>query len=211
MTEQSRYILSMLSGDHVRDHRAQMQNWFTLWLPVFGSYMGAGMIEAFARGWRLIEVTPISTMAACVGAIAGAAWIRAANSVRHRFTPHSVERIAPWPLRAGRFGPRRSRRCTLALGAGNISSNSSCETASRRRWRPRRASETRCICAVKVMDNHREVRFHVASITGQANNALHQTGRGGAAVSLRCQPVVEARPAGEAECSTGTPDARHRG
>ena len=32
------------------------------------------------------------------------------------------------------------------------------------------------------------------------NNALHQTGRGGAAVSLCRRPVVEARPAGEREC-----------
>ena len=32
------------------------------------------------------------------------------------------------------------------------------------------------------------------------NNDLHQTGRGGAAVSSRCRPVVEARPAGEAGC-----------
>ena len=32
------------------------------------------------------------------------------------------------------------------------------------------------------------------------NNGLHQTGRGGAAVSLCRRPVVEARPAGEAEC-----------
>jgi hypothetical protein len=33
------------------------------------------------------------------------------------------------------------------------------------------------------------------------NNALHLTGREGAAVSLRRRPVVEARPAGERECS----------
>ena len=33
-----------------------------------------------------------------------------------------------------------------------------------------------------------------------SNNALHQTGRGGAAGFLRSRPVVEARPAGEAEC-----------
>ncbi len=35
-----------------------------------------------------------------------------------------------------------------------------------------------------------------------ANNGLHQTGRGGAVAS---RPVVEARPAGEAGCSTGAP------
>jgi hypothetical protein len=40
-------------------------------------------------------------------------------------------------------------------------------------------------------------------ITEPQNNALHQTGRGGAAVSLCRRPVVEARPAGERECSTG--------
>ena len=34
------------------------------------------------------------------------------------------------------------------------------------------------------------------------NNGLHQTGRGGAAVSLCRRPVVEARPAGEPGCST---------
>ena len=34
------------------------------------------------------------------------------------------------------------------------------------------------------------------------NNALHQTGRGGAAGFLRRRPVIEARPAGERECST---------
>jgi hypothetical protein len=34
------------------------------------------------------------------------------------------------------------------------------------------------------------------------NNGLHQTGRGGAAVSLCRRPVVEARPAGEAGCCT---------
>ena len=38
-----------------------------------------------------------------------------------------------------------------------------------------------------------------------ANNGLHQTGRGGAVAS---RPVVEARPAGEAECSTGFWDFR---
>jgi len=32
-----------------------------------------------------------------------------------------------------------------------------------------------------------------------SNNGLHQTGRGGAVAS---RPVVEARPAGEAKCST---------
>ncbi len=43
----------------------------------------------------------------------------------------------------------------------------------------------------------------VASVsnTRRHNNALHQTGRGGAVAS---RPVVEARPAGERECSTGT-------
>ena len=35
--------------------------------------------------------------------------------------------------------------------------------------------------------------------TGPQNNGLHQTGRGGAVAS---RPIVEARPAGEAECST---------
>ena len=40
-----------------------------------------------------------------------------------------------------------------------------------------------------------------------SNNGLHQTGRGGAAVLLCCRPVVEARPAGEAGCSTGSPRA----
>ena len=39
--------------------------------------------------------------------------------------------------------------------------------------------------------------------TGPHNNALHQTGRGGAAVFLCRRPVVEARPAGERECSAG--------
>jgi len=36
---------------------------------------------------------------------------------------------------------------------------------------------------------------------GLHNNGLHQTGRGGAVAS---RPVVEARPAGEAGCSTGS-------
>jgi len=35
------------------------------------------------------------------------------------------------------------------------------------------------------------------------NNGLHQTGRGGVAFAFRRRPVVEARPAGEAGCSTG--------
>ena len=35
------------------------------------------------------------------------------------------------------------------------------------------------------------------------NNALHQTGRGGVAFRSS-RPVVEARPAGERECSTGS-------
>ena len=41
--------------------------------------------------------------------------------------------------------------------------------------------------------------------TGLHNNGLHQTGRGGAVAS---RPVVEARPAGEAECCAGRGDAR---
>jgi hypothetical protein len=40
----------------------------------------------------------------------------------------------------------------------------------------------------------------VAIITVLHNNGLHQTGRGGAALSLCRRPVVEARPAGEAGC-----------
>ena len=36
------------------------------------------------------------------------------------------------------------------------------------------------------------------------NKALHQTGRGGVASFLRRRPVVEARPAGEGRCWTGT-------
>ena len=36
-------------------------------------------------------------------------------------------------------------------------------------------------------------------MSGPSNNGLHQTRRGGAAAS---RPVVEARLAGEAECST---------
>jgi hypothetical protein len=35
------------------------------------------------------------------------------------------------------------------------------------------------------------------------NNGLHQTGRGGVAHRVCRGPVVEARPAGEAGCSTG--------
>jgi hypothetical protein len=40
----------------------------------------------------------------------------------------------------------------------------------------------------------------VQSEVASSNNGLHQTGRGGAVAS---RPVVEARPAGEAECSAG--------
>jgi hypothetical protein len=40
------------------------------------------------------------------------------------------------------------------------------------------------------------------------NNALHQTGREGAAGFLRRRPVVEERPAGERECCAGRGDAR---
>jgi len=39
-------------------------------------------------------------------------------------------------------------------------------------------------------------------ITARDNNGLHQTGRGGVAFAIRRRPVVEARPAGEAGCST---------
>jgi hypothetical protein len=39
-------------------------------------------------------------------------------------------------------------------------------------------------------------------MTGPYNNALRQTGRGGVAHFARRRPVVEARPAGERECST---------
>ena len=39
-----------------------------------------------------------------------------------------------------------------------------------------------------------------------SNKGLHQTGRGGVAFASRRRPVVEARPAGEAECSTGKED-----
>ena len=45
------------------------------------------------------------------------------------------------------------------------------------------------------------------SSTMRQNNALHQTGREGAAGFLRRRPVVEARPAGERECY---PDAQVR-
>ena len=44
---------------------------------------------------------------------------------------------------------------------------------------------------------------NVARISAAYNNALHQTGRGGAAVFLCRPPVVEARPAGERECCAG--------
>ena len=37
----------------------------------------------------------------------------------------------------------------------------------------------------------------------RSNKGLHQTGRGGVAFAFRRRPVVEARPAGEARCSTG--------
>jgi len=47
-----------------------------------------------------------------------------------------------------------------------------------------------------------EVRV-VARNNRPYNNALHQTGREGAAGFLRRRPVVEARPAGERECWTG--------
>ena len=40
-------------------------------------------------------------------------------------------------------------------------------------------------------------------MTALSNNALHLTGRGGAAVFLCRRPVVEARPAGERECCAG--------
>ena len=40
----------------------------------------------------------------------------------------------------------------------------------------------------------------VQSEVTSSNNGLHQTGRGGAVAS---RPVVEARPAGEAECWAG--------
>jgi hypothetical protein len=40
------------------------------------------------------------------------------------------------------------------------------------------------------------------SSTAPSNNSMHQTGRGGVAIRLP-RPVVEARPAGDAGCSTG--------
>jgi hypothetical protein len=58
-----------------------------------------------------------------------------------------------------------------------------------------------------------KLSFYLSSpITVPSNNALHQTGRGGAAVSLCRRPVVEARPAGERECCTerGTDRRPHR-
>jgi hypothetical protein len=45
----------------------------------------------------------------------------------------------------------------------------------------------------------------VQSEVASSNNGLHQTGRGGAVAS---RPVVEARPAGEAECWTGVEGVR---
>ena len=39
-------------------------------------------------------------------------------------------------------------------------------------------------------------------LRGLDNNGLHQTGRGCVAFAFRRRPVVEARPAGEAGCST---------
>jgi len=41
------------------------------------------------------------------------------------------------------------------------------------------------------------------------NNGLHQTRRGGVASASRRRPVVEARLAGEAECSAGVRGAKH--
>mgnify|MGYP003383420398 CR=1 FL=1 len=56
------------------------------------------------------------------------------------------------------------------------------------------------------MDDHqtsaREWLGGVAQITVMHNNGLHQTGREGVAFAFRRRPVVEARPAGEAGCST---------
>jgi hypothetical protein len=43
----------------------------------------------------------------------------------------------------------------------------------------------------------------VSTITELSNNGLHQTGRGGVAFAFRRRPVVEARPAGEAQCCAG--------
>jgi hypothetical protein len=40
----------------------------------------------------------------------------------------------------------------------------------------------------------------VSAMTRLANNGMHQTGRGGVALASRRGPVVEARPAGDAEC-----------
>ena len=48
-----------------------------------------------------------------------------------------------------------------------------------------------------------QVSAESLTITGLYNNGLHQTGRGGVAFASRWRPVVEARPAGEAGCSTG--------
>ena len=48
----------------------------------------------------------------------------------------------------------------------------------------------------------------VPKATAPSNNALHQTGREGAAGFLRRRPVVEARPAGERECWAGNRDAK---
>ena len=42
----------------------------------------------------------------------------------------------------------------------------------------------------------------IARNSAAQNNGLHQTGRGGVALASRRGPVVEARPAGEAGCST---------
>ena len=50
-------------------------------------------------------------------------------------------------------------------------------------------------------------RGPVANISGLPNKGLHQTGRGGAAAA---RPVVEARPAGEARCSTGSSGSEGR-
>ncbi len=44
---------------------------------------------------------------------------------------------------------------------------------------------------------------HTRSLIGPSNNAMHQTGREGAAFASRRRPIVEARPAGDCGCCAG--------
>ena len=141
---------------------------------------------------------------ALVAALLGGSWRgrrhRCVESLAVRAARSSTQALASLPVCEGsrplQPGPGRpaSSRVRGSLPSASVP-GSACE------WSPQRLALGDTLasgsCALKAY------RFPVATVARNrqlSNNALHLTRRGGAVAS---RPVVEARLAGERECSTG--------